>query len=92
MSAGRADDGAEDGELIHLGGDAREDLADLDAVDAGGDGAKLTPYLAGSLGLDVPHVLVRRSAAQDDIDNRLRPTPWSLGGASLSPQDVGKGQ
>ena len=34
-------------------------------------GLKLAADLRGGLGLDLPHVLVRRSAAQEDVDHRL---------------------
>jgi hypothetical protein len=51
----------------------REDLADLDAGDLRRDRLKLAADFGRGLGLDVPQVLVRRAAAEEDVDDRLVP-------------------
>ena len=50
-------------------GDARERLADLDAGHVRGDRLELAADLGRGFGLDVPHVLVRRAAAEEDVDD-----------------------
>ena len=49
----------------------REQLADLDAGHVGLDRLELAADLARGVGLEVPHVLVRRPAGQVDVDDRL---------------------
>src|SRR5262249_12124412 len=71
VASGSAHHRADDREFVHHPRDFRKDLADLDSRYARGDGFKLPANLFGSLSLDVPYVLVRRTAAQEDIDDRL---------------------
>ena len=66
-----ADDRADDGELVHLRGDPRKAFADLDAGDFGRDRAELAANFLRGLGLDFPHVLMRRAAGEEDVDHRL---------------------
>src|SRR6185437_1637125 len=47
------------------------DLADADARDLCLDGLELAANLCGSLGFQVPHILMRRAAVQVDIDDGL---------------------
>ena len=91
VAAAGADDRADDDALVHAGGHAREDLADLDAGDVGGDRLELAADFGRGVGLDVPHILVRRSAAQEDVDDRLVPRAGDAG-AGLGAEDVGEGQ
>ena len=57
--------------LVHRLGDLRETLADLDAWNIRRDRLERTADVLGGLGLDLPHVLVRRTATQEDVDHRL---------------------
>ena len=83
-------DRAEDRISVHPGGDARKDFANLDAGHAGGDRFELATNFAGSICLDVPHVLVRRPAAQKHIDHSpVRSARASLG---LGAQNIRQGQ
>src|SRR5207253_5019437 len=90
VPAAGADDGADDGELVHQAGDTREDLADLDAGHRGGDRLELAADLGGGLGLDLPQVLVGRAAAEEDVDDRL--VSGAGAGPGLGAEDVGKGE
>ena len=93
VAVGHADDGPDDRRLVHHLRDPREDLADLDAGDVGGDRLELAPDLGGGLGLDVPHVLVRRPAAEEDVDHRLVRRFLRRGRpAGLGADEVGEGQ
>src|SRR4029077_13325882 len=75
-----AGDGANDDAFVHDAGDAREDFADLDAGDVGGDRLELRAKRARRLGLDLPHILVGRPAAKIDIDDGFaRPGRTALG-------------
>src|SRR5580693_4757674 len=68
-----ADHRANDGELVHLGGDPRETFADLNAGDLGRDRTELAADLFGRLSFDFPEVLMRRAAGEEDVDHRLLP-------------------
>ena len=61
----------DEGELVGLLGEAREQLANLHAGDVGADGPELAANLAGCVGLEVEHVDVRRPAGQVDVDDGL---------------------
>src|SRR5262249_56406808 len=54
VSAGGADDGADDGELVHASGDLWEGFADLDAGDPGGDRLEFASDFLGGPGLSLP--------------------------------------
>src|SRR5690606_41474237 len=56
------DDRANERQLVGHPSQTREQLADLDPGDVGGDRVDLAADLGGSIGLDVPHVLVRGAA------------------------------
>jgi len=71
MVAVAADDGADDGILVGQLRQLRQMLADLDARDVGGDGLELTADLRRGVHLQVEHVLMARSARQEDHDDRL---------------------
>jgi hypothetical protein len=90
VSAGRADHGANDGKLIHHGGDPREDFANLKSRDGRGNRFEFAPNLLGRLRLDVPHVLVGRAATQKNIDDRLGSSRDA--GFCLGPKDIGQRQ
>ena len=66
-----ADHGTNDGAAIHDADDAGENTADHDDVYAGGDGPEPATGFLRRVGLDLPRVLMRRSAAQEDVDDRL---------------------
>ena len=71
MAVGTAGDRADDDALVHVLGHAREDFADLQAVDVGLDRAELAADFGRRFHLEVPHILVRRSAAEKDVDDRF---------------------
>src|ERR1700722_15070461 len=91
MAAASTDDGADDGTLVHARSDLRKHLANLDAGDLGGDRFELAANLGWGLGLDLPHVLVGRAAAQEDVDDRFVPARRGAG-ASFGAEDVGERQ
>ena len=93
VTAAGADDRADDDELVHAGGDLREDLADLNAGHVGVDRLELAANFGRRFGLDVPHILMRRPAAEEDIDDGFVPTAGRsavANSASFSPEDVSK--
>ena len=67
----RADHRADEDELVHDGSGAREQLADLDAGDVRRDGFQLAANLARRVHLQVEHILMRRAAGQEDVDDGL---------------------
>ena len=71
MSTVRADHRADDRKFVHHSGELREKFTDLDAVDIGGNRFELSANFGGGIHLEVEHVLVRRAACQEDIDERL---------------------
>jgi hypothetical protein len=84
------DDRSDDRGPVHHPGEPGEDLADPDAGHVGVDRPELAADLDGGLGLEVPQVLVRRPAPEEDIDDRLVPGPGLL--SRLGPQDFRQGQ
>ena len=66
-----ADDRADRHELVHHSRNPREQLADLDPRHVRLDGLELAADLARRIRLDIPHVLMRRPARQEDVDDRL---------------------
>jgi len=90
VRAGGPYDGADDGELVHHLGHAREQFANLGAGDVGGDGLELASNLARCIHLQVPHVLMRRAAGKEQVDNRL--VRGADAGLGLGLQQVGHGQ
>src|SRR5260370_42360816 len=90
MLPGRAGDRGDDGELIHHGRDFGKHLADLDAGDVGRNRLELAADLGRSLGLDFPHILVRRSPPAEDIYDSPVRSPASRGPPRA--QDIGKGK
>src|SRR5882672_2677893 len=86
-----ADHGPDDRELVHDLRHAREELADLDAGDVGPDGPQLAADFGGRVRLQVPHVLVGRTARQEDHDDGfVRGTLRA--GLFLGAEDLGKGE
>ena len=71
MHARRADERANENELVRGCGQLRQILTNLVAGNLGGNGAELAADLARSLRLEVDHVQVRRPAVEMDIDHRL---------------------
>jgi hypothetical protein len=82
----------DDDALVHAAGDPGEALADLDAGDVGVDGLELAADLGRGLGLDLPQVLVRRPAAQEDVDDRLVAGARLDAGPGLGAVDVRQGE
>ena len=66
-----SDDAANKSELVGYLREEGKLFADLDAWDVRADRPKLAAILGGCLGLEIPHVLMRRSAGQEDHDDRL---------------------
>ena len=66
-----AHDGSDDGILVRELREPRKVLADLDAGDVGGDGFEFAADLRRGVHLQVEHVLMARSARQEDHDDRL---------------------
>ncbi len=64
----RVVDRADQRHLVHLAGQLREDLADLDARHAGRDRPERPADLLGRVGLHVPGVELRRPADQEQQD------------------------
>jgi hypothetical protein len=71
VPAAGADDGADEDALVGDSGDLRERLANLDASDLGRDRLELAADLLRGVGLEVPHILVGRPAAEEDVDDRF---------------------
>ena len=74
---------------MHLLRELRHVIADLDARRTRSDRLELTAEFAGSVGLHVPHILLRRSAVEKDEEARLGSAaskPLSRGGT----QHIGK--
>jgi hypothetical protein len=63
--------GPDQSRVVHLARQAREMLAELDAVEARRDGAELAADLRGGFRLHVPHVEVARPAVEEDDDARI---------------------
>src|SRR5207248_4401251 len=84
------DQRADEDELVGHAGDARDQLADLDPRHVRGNRVELPADFARRLGLDVPHVHVRRTAGQVDIDDGLVLTAPAL--LRLGPQQRGQRQ
>jgi hypothetical protein len=68
MPIGHPDYRAEDDALIHSCGDLGEALANLNTGDVCRDGVKVPTDFFGSFGFNLPHILVRRAATQQDHD------------------------
>src|SRR5262249_16740852 len=81
-----SDHGANDGELVHHGRYLREYFADLNARHASRDGLELAADFLGSVGLDLPHILMRRAASKEDVDDGLVRTPRAR--AAFGTKDV----
>ena len=64
-------DGADDAKRSACFGQARQQLADADAGDAGGDRLERPADVLGGVGLGVPQVEVAGCAAVEDQDDRL---------------------
>ncbi len=60
--------GADEGAAVHLPGQARQQLAHLDAGDGGGDRLELAANLGRGVRLHVPHVEVAGAAVEEDED------------------------
>src|SRR5207237_4193127 len=73
-------DAADDRHPVHPLRELRENLADLNPRDVGGDRLELAADLAGRIRLQVPHVLVGRAAGEEDVDDRLVGVPPAGGG------------
>ena len=71
MVAVGPNNGADNDALIHDARDARKHFGDLDAGNIGFDRVKFAANLARRFGLDLPHVLVGRSTAEVDVDDRF---------------------
>ena len=77
MGVTSSDHGTDDGDFVHVAGNARQQLADMNSGDSGLRRPEFAPDFFGSVDLDVIHVLVRRAATQVNHDHRLVATPDS---------------
>ena len=80
------DDRTDDSGFVHALGQLGKDLADLDPWNIGGDGAELPSNFGGSLGLNLPHILVGRTASEENIDKalvRISPASGVLGSKQI---------
>ena len=66
-----ADQRANDRKLVHHGGHARHHLADLDTGHIRVDGIELAANFRRRIGFQIEHILMRRSAGQEDHDHRF---------------------
>ena len=71
----RADQRADQHELVHQAGRAREQLGNLDSGHVRRDWLHHATNLARRVELQIEHVLMRRPARQEDVDDRLVRTP-----------------
>ena len=71
VSVFATDDGSNHHGLIHPLSELREDLANLDTGNVRRDRTEFASDFRGSLRLDFPHVLMRRTATEEDIDQTL---------------------
>ena len=96
VRAAGADDRADRHQLVHLRGDPRQMLADLDARHVGLDRLELAADLGRRVHLQIEHVLVRRPAGQEDHDDRLcasrRMPATALGPQNLRQRQAAQGQ
>jgi hypothetical protein len=92
VPVGSADQRADDHALVHAGGDAREHLADLYTGHSGVDRLELAADADRGLGFDLPHVLVRGAAAQEDVDDGLVAAGGAKAALGLEAEEVGERQ
>src|SRR5579875_865173 len=95
VSAGGADHRANDNAFIHACGDLREDFTNLNAGHFRGNRLELAADLGRRFSLDVPQVLMRWTAAQEDIDDCFMAIAAGAhrrdtDPAGLGPQNVGE--
>src|SRR5947209_2022512 len=88
MPARSPNDGADKHTSVHDAGQPGKDLADLNARYARGARFEFAADVDRALGLDVPEVLVRRPATEENIDHRL--LARSLAGTRLQLQEIGE--
>ena len=79
VATSAADDRSNEDELFSSGGNFRKALADLNSGDGRRDRVELATDLLRCVCLDFPHVLVRRSATQEDVDHSLVTTAVRAG-------------
>ena len=85
MITNRTDHGANRHELVHHAGQARHQLANLNARHVGADRLKLAADFHRSVGLEVVHILMRRAAGQVDHNHGFVRT---LSRDTLRPQQL----
>ena len=88
MAAQAVDDRTDDHQLVHHPGDLGEAFSDLDAGDFAGNRLEFAADFGRGFGLDFPHVLMGRTAAEIHIDNGLVRQPCPR--CRLSSQDIEK--
>ena len=71
MAVFAADNRSDNGRLIHESCKLGKDFADLDSRHIGWYRSELATDFRGSVGLDVPHVLVRRSTTEKNLNERF---------------------
>ena len=85
---GRADDGANDRAAVHDAGELGKDFANLKAGNLGGDRRELAADFVWRVELEIEHVLMRRAAAQEDVDDRF--VPLALAGSRFEAIQIGE--
>ena len=68
MPTTATDNGPNHGGLVHHAGQFWKDLADFDAGNIRFDRPELTTDFAWGVRFDFPHILMRRAATQEDVD------------------------
>ncbi len=88
VRAAGADDRTDRNQLVHVRGDERKMLADLDAGHVGFDRSELAANFRRRVHFKIEEVLMRRSAGQEDHDDPLRLRRSAAAGHRLGSQDL----
>jgi hypothetical protein len=78
MISRRTDDRADNGELVHHRGEFGKLLTDFNAGDICPNRLKLAADFRWRIGLQIEHILVRRTTGQKDHDHRFLQTSLAL--------------
>ena len=80
----------DDGKFVHHLRHQRELVSNTDSRDICRNLIKLATHLLGSIRLEIPHVLVRRTARKENVDDGFVAAARSL--LSLRPEELREGQ
>jgi hypothetical protein len=90
VSVFATDNGSNHHGLIHPLSELREDLADLDTGNIRCDRTEFASDFRGSLRFDFPHVLVRGTATEENVDQSLVRALFA--GLLFGTEQVGEGK